>query len=108
MIGNFLGNRYEIIEKIGEGGMAEVYRAKDHLLNRFVAVKILKNEFGDDDELVQKFKQEATIAANLSNNNIVNTYDVGSQDNMHYIVMDYVKGKTLKEFICYNGQLISI
>lgn len=107
MIGNFLGNRYEIIEKIGEGGMAEVYRAKDHLLNRFVAVKILKNEFGDDDELVQKFKQEATIAANLSNNNIVNTYDVGSQDNMHYIVMEYVKGKTLKEIIRNKGKLSS-
>lgn len=99
MIGTLLGNRYELIEKIGEGGMAEVYRAKCHLLNRFVAVKILKEEYSRDDEFVEKFKREAAAVASLSDSNIVNIYDVGSHENTHYIVMEYVKGKTLKEIL---------
>jgi len=99
MIGTLLGNRYELIEKIGEGGMAEVYRAKCHLLNRYVAVKMLKEEFSRDNEFVDKFKREATAVASLSDNNIVNIYDVGSYENTHYIVMEYVKGRTLKEVL---------
>lgn len=99
MIGTMLGNRYELLEKIGEGGMAVVYRSKDHLLNRNVAVKILKEQFSNDTEFVEKFKREATAAASLLNNNIVNIYDVGSQDNINYIVMEYVAGKTLKQVI---------
>lgn len=105
MVGTLLGNRYELLEKIGEGGMAEVYKAKCHLLNRFVAVKILKDELLKDSQFVDKFKREATAAASLSDNNIVNIYDVGSQNNIHYIVMEYVKGKTLKEFIREKGKL---
>jgi len=99
MIGTLLGNRYELIEKIGEGGMAEVYRAKCHLLNRYVAVKMLKEEFAKDNEFVDKFKREATAVASLSDNNIVNIYDVGSYENTHYIVMEYIKGRTLKEVL---------
>lgn len=99
MIGTMLGNRYEVLEKIGEGGMALVYKSKDHLLNRNVAVKILKEQFSNDNEFVEKFKREATAAASLSNNNIVNIYDVGSQNNINYIVMEYVDGKTLKQVI---------
>lgn len=105
MIGTLLGNRYEILEKIGEGGMAEVYKAKCHLLNRFVAVKILKEEYSRDKEFVDKFKAEAAAAGSISHNNIVNIYDVGSQDNVNYIVMEYVNGKTLKELIIQNGRL---
>nr|WP_246582944.1 Stk1 family PASTA domain-containing Ser/Thr kinase [Clostridium simiarum] len=105
MIGTILGDRYELIEKIGEGGMAEVYKAKCHKLNRFDAVKILKKEFVSDSELVDKFKKEATAIANLSDNNIVNIFDVGTQGDINYIVMEYVKGKTLKEVIRENGRL---
>lgn len=99
MIGTVLGNRYELLEKIGEGGMAVVYKAKDNLLNRNVAVKILKEQFSSDREFVEKFKREATAAASLSDNNIVNIYDVGSQENVNYIVMECVTGKTLKQII---------
>lgn len=105
MIGTLLGNRYELLEKIGEGGMAEVYKAKCHLLNRYVAVKVLKEEFTRDSQFVEKFKREATAAASLSDNNIVNIYDVGSQDEINYIVMEYVKGKTLKEVIRSKNRL---
>lgn len=105
MIGTLLGNRYELLEKIGEGGMAEVYKAKCHLLNRYVSVKILKEEYTRDKDFVDKFKREATAAASFSDNNIVNIYDVGSQGNINYIVMEYVKGKTLKEIIIENGRL---
>lgn len=105
MIGTILGNRYELLEKIGEGGMAIVYKAKCHLLNRFVSVKILKDEYSDDRDFVEKFKREATAAASLSDNNIVNIYDVGSQGDINYIVMEYVKGKTLKQIIRENGRL---
>lgn len=105
MIGTLLGNRYEILEKIGEGGMAEVYKAKCRLLNRFVAVKILKKEFSKDKEFVDKFKAEAAAAGSISHNNIVNIYDVGSEGTINYIVMEYVQGITLKELIIQNGRL---
>lgn len=105
MIGEILGNRYEIKEKIGEGGMSIVYKARCNKLNRFVAVKILKSEFCDNAEIVKKFKDEATAIATLSDNNIVNVLDVGSQDNINYIVMEYIKGKTLKEVINQYGCL---
>lgn len=107
MIGTLLGNRYELMEKIGEGGMAHVYRAKCHLLNRFVSVKILKDEYSKDKEFVEKFKREAAAVASLSDNNIVNIYDVGSQGDVNYIVMEYIKGKTLKEIIIQNERLES-
>ncbi|MDP4177434.1 MAG: Stk1 family PASTA domain-containing Ser/Thr kinase [Bacillota bacterium] len=103
MIGTLLGNRYELLDKIGEGGMADVYKARCHLLNRFVAVKVLKEEFIEDKEFVDKFKREATAVASLSDNNIVNIYDVGSQGDINYIVMEYVKGITLKELIQQKG-----
>lgn len=105
MIGTVLGNRYEILEKIGEGGMADVYKAKCHKLNRYDAVKILKREFINDSNLVEKFTKEATAIANLSDNNIVNVLDVGTQDDIHYIVMEYVNGKTLKQIIREEGRL---
>lgn len=105
MIGTILSNRYELLEKIGEGGMAEVYKAKCHKLNRFDAVKILKKEFANDVELVEKFKREATAVANLSDNNIINIFDVGTQGDINYIVMEYVKGKTLKQIIVENVRL---
>lgn len=105
MTGTILGNRYELLQKIGEGGMAEVYKAKCHLLNRFVAVKILKSQYSDDIEFVNKFKQEASSAASLSHNNIVGIYDIGSENNINYIVMEYIDGKTLKQIINENGSL---
>lgn len=105
MIGKVLGNRYEIIEKIGGGGMALVYKAKCRLLNRFVAVKILRSEFIEDEEFVKKFKRESQAAASLSHPNIVGIYDVGMEDNIYYIVMEYVKGQTLKELIKKKGAL---
>jgi serine/threonine-protein kinase len=105
MIGTMLGNRYELLEKIGEGGMALVYKAKCHLLNRYVAVKILKEQFTSDTEFVEKFKREATAVASLYDNNIVNIHDVGTEGDINYIVMEYVKGKTLKQIIQENGRL---
>lgn len=102
---NILGNRYELIEKVGEGGMAEVYKAKCKLLNRFVAVKILKDEYSNNTEFVNKFNREASAVASLSHNNIVNIYDVGSENNINYIVMEFVKGKTLKQIIKEKGKL---
>lgn len=107
MIGKVLGNRYEIIEQIGIGGMAVVYKAKCKLLDRFVAIKILKDEFLDDDEFIRKFKRESQAAASLSHPNIVNIYDVGVEEdglkNIHYIVMEYISGKNLKEIIKEKG-----
>ncbi|MBD7914113.1 Stk1 family PASTA domain-containing Ser/Thr kinase [Clostridium sp. Sa3CUN1] len=105
MNGIILGGRYELLEKIGEGGMSEVYKAKCNKLNRFVAVKILKKQFADNEEIAQKFKREATAIANLSDTNIVNILDVGTQEDIDYIVMEYVSGKTLKELINYSGKL---
>jgi len=105
MVGTLLNKRYEILEKIGEGGMAKVYKAKDHLLNRFVAVKVLKDEFTKNAEFVEKFKAEAAAAGSISHSNIVNIFDVGSEDNINYIIMEYVNGRTLKELIIQNGRL---
>ena len=99
MIGSILGDRYEILEQIGEGGMSYVYKARCRKLNRFVAVKVLKDSFKNNENIVSKFKKEATSIANLSNPNIVNVLDVGSTDGVNYIVMEYVEGKTLKDII---------
>ncbi len=97
--GMFLGDRYEILEKIGSGGMADVYKARDHKLNRLVAIKVLKAEFCNDKNFVSKFKAEAQAAAGLSHPNIVNIYDVGDEEETHYIVMELVEGITLKQYI---------
>lgn len=105
MIGKILGKRYEIIEKIGGGGMAIVYKAKCNLLNRFVAVKVLRPEFINDKDLLGKFRKESQAAASLSHPNIVNVYDVGEEDDVYYIVMEYVNGRTLKELIKEKGKL---
>lgn len=105
MIGKVLGNRYEIVEKIGGGGMALVYKAKCRLLNRYVAIKILRKEFTNDEEFITKFDRESQAAASLSHPNIVNVYDVGVEDNIYYIVMEYVKGKTLKDLIVQKKKL---
>lgn len=107
MDGRILGGRYELIENIGEGGMAVVYKAKDNKLNRLVAVKILKMEFANNKDIAEKFRREATAIANLSDPNIVNVLDVGHEedDNIDYFVMEYVNGKTLKDVIIYNGKL---
>lgn len=109
MIGKILGNRYEIIEKIGEGGMAQVFKAKCNLLDRFVAIKVLKDEFTEDEDFVRKFRRESQSAASLSHPNILNIYDVGAEEEegkkIYYIVMEYIKGKTLKEVIKEKGKL---
>jgi len=99
MIGKLLLNRYELLEKIGEGGMGIVYKAKCHVLNRFVAVKILKAELSDDKDFVARFKREANSVASLSHPNIVNVHDVGSENNVNFIVMEYINGETLKQII---------
>jgi serine/threonine-protein kinase len=97
--GRLLGNRYEIIEKIGNGGMATVYKAKCHVLNRYVAVKILRDEFTTDEEFIKRFEIEAQSAASITHPNIVSVYDVGNEGNLYYIVMELIQGKTLKEII---------
>ena len=97
--GKLLGSRYEIIEKIGNGGMATVYKATDKVLKRNVAVKILRDEFTTDEEFIKRFDVEAQSAARLTHPNIVSIYDVGVEDNLHYIVMELIQGKTLKEII---------
>jgi serine/threonine-protein kinase len=99
MIGTVLGERYEMIEKIGGGGMAEVYKARCRLLNRYVAVKVLREEWLEDEEFIQKFNTEAQSVARLSHQNIVSIYDVGKEGDYHYIVMEYVDGITLKDKI---------
>lgn len=105
MIGMILGNRYEIIKEIGSGGMANVYLARCRVLNRYVAVKVLKPEFANDKEFLSRFNKEAQAAAAINSPNIVNVYDVGHEGDTHYIVMEYVEGKTLKEYIEINGML---
>ena len=97
--GIFLGNRYEVIEKIGSGGMADVYKGRDTMLNRYVAIKVLKKEFREDETFVKKFRSEAQAAAGLLNPNIVNVYDVGEDRGLYYMVMELVEGITLKEYI---------
>ncbi|OKZ59535.1 MAG: hypothetical protein BHV96_06555 [Clostridium sp. CAG:354_28_25] len=104
--GKILGNRYEIIEKIGNGGMATVYKSKDRVLNRYVAVKILRDEFTTDEEFIKRFRIEAQSAASLTHPNIVSIFDVGNEGSLYYIVMELIKGKTLKEIITEeNGPL---
>lgn len=102
-----LGKRYEILKKIGAGGMADVYKGKDHMLNRYVAIKILKKEFREDESFVKKFRSEAQAAAGLLNPNIVNVYDVGMDRGLYYMVMELVEGITLKEYIQKKGRLSS-
>ncbi len=103
--GMMISERYEIIDKVGSGGMADVYKAKCHRLNRFVAIKILKQEYSSDAKFVTKFRGEAQSVAGLSHPNIVNVYDVGDDDGLHYIVMELVEGITLKKFIEKKGKL---
>ena len=105
LIGKVLANRYEILGKVGEGGMATVYKAKCHLLNRYVAVKVLKDEYAKDEMFVKKFKTEAQSAAALTHPNIVSVYDVGSEDGINYIVMELLDSKTLKDYIEEKGAL---
>lgn len=104
-VGTIVGDRYEILEKIGVGGMAEVFKGKDHKLNRYVAVKVLKEEFRENDAFVKKFKEEAQAAARLAHPNIVNVYDVGDENGIYYIVMELVEGITLKNYIERKGSL---
>ena len=104
-IGMLIGDRYEILEKIGTGGMSDVYKAKCHKLNRFVAVKVLKQEFGENENFVSKFKVEAQAAAGLMHPNIVNVYDVGNENGINYIVMELVEGITLKKYIEKKARL---
>lgn len=99
MIGHELGGRYQVIERIGGGGMALVYKAQDILLNRFVAIKVLRQQFVNDEEFIRRFRREAQSAASLSHPNIVSVYDVGQEEDIHYIVMEYVEGQNLNEII---------
>ncbi len=100
-----LANRYELIDKIGTGGMAVVYRAYDTSLDRTVAIKLLRDEYADDPEFARRFQKEAQAVARLSHQNIVNIYDYGESDGVAYLVMEYVEGRTLKEIIAHNGPL---
>ena len=103
--GKLIGNRYEILEKIGNGGMATVYKAQDTVLKRYVAVKVLKEEFTTDEEFIRRFNTEAQSAASLAHPNIVSIYDVGTENNIYYIVMELIQGKTLKQIIDEDGVL---
>ena len=104
-----LDNRYEIVQQIGVGGMAKVYKAKDKLLDRYVAIKILKEQYAEDEEFLKKFNNEAQSAAKLNHVNIVNVFDIGQDllegKKIYYIVMEYVEGQTLKELIEKEGPL---
>ena len=104
-IGMLLGDRYEILERIGTGGMSDVYRAKCHKLNRNVAVKVLKQEFSENENFVSKFQTEAQAAAGMMHPNIVNDYDVGEEHGTYYIVMELVEGITLKDYIEKKARL---
>ena len=103
--GMFISDRYEIIDKVGSGGMSDVYKAKCHKLNRYVAIKVLKPEFSEDKNFVSKFRVEAQSAAGLSHPNIVNVFDVGEDDGIYYIVMELIEGITLKKYIDRKGKL---
>ncbi len=104
-IGMMIADRYEVLEKIGTGGMSDVYKAKDHKLNRAVAIKILKQEFSENGSFVSKFRTEAQAAAGLMHANIVNVYDVGEEGGVYYIVMELVEGMTLKKYIEMKSHL---
>ncbi len=103
--GIFLGNRYEVLSKVGAGGMADVYKGRDTMLNRYVAIKVLKREYREDEDFVRKFRSEAQAAAGLLNPNIVNVYDVGEDRGLNYMVMELVEGITLKDYIEKKGRL---
>ena len=103
--GIVLGERYEIISRVGSGGMADVYKARDHKLSRLVAVKVMKAEFREDTSFVTKFQKEAQAAARLSHPNVVNVFDVGEDRGLYYIVMELVEGITLKNYITKKGKL---
>ena len=103
--GIVLGERYEIISRVGSGGMADVYKARDHKLSRLVAVKVMKAEFREDTSFVTKFQKEAQAAAGLSHPNVVNVFDVGEDRGLYYIVMELVEGITLKNYITKKGKL---
>ena len=105
LVGKYISSRYEIIEKVGNGGMATVYKAKCHVLNRYVAVKVLKEEFTTDEEFIRRFNVEAQSAAGLTHPNIVSVYDVGHEDGVYFIVMELIQGKTLKQIINEDGAL---
>ncbi|MCR5654587.1 MAG: Stk1 family PASTA domain-containing Ser/Thr kinase [Lachnospiraceae bacterium] len=105
ILGMMIGDRYEILDKIGTGGMSDVYKGKDHKLNRLVAVKVLKQEFSENTSFVSKFRTEAQAAAGLMHPNIVNVYDVGEEDGIYYIVMELVEGITLKNYIEKKARL---
>lgn len=105
LVGITLGNRYDMLEKIGTGGMATVYKAKDTLLNRFVAIKILRDSLEGEEQVVSNFIKEAQSSASLVHNNIVSVYDVGEENGLNYMVMEYVDGITLKEYIKQKGAL---
>lgn len=105
MSNKVLAGRYELFERIGEGGMSVVYKAKDKLLNRFVAIKILKPEFINDHKFIDSFRRESQAAASLSHPNIVNIYDVGREGNIHYIVMELIEGRTLSDYIKEQGAM---
>ena len=104
-VGVIVGDRYEIVSKVGSGGMADVYKAKDHKLNRFVAMKVMKPEFSSDTNFISKFQREAQAAAGLAHPNVVNVFDVGEDQGVNYIVMELVEGITLKEYISKKGKL---
>ena len=105
LVGITLGNRYDMLEKIGTGGMATVYKAKDTLLNRYVAIKILRDSLEGEEQVVSNFIKEAQSSASLVHNNIVSVYDVGEEGGLNYMVMEYVDGITLKEYIKQKGVL---
>ena len=105
--GIYLSGRYQVLSKIGAGGMADVYKAKDCMLNRYVAVKVLKKEYREDENFVKKFRSEAQAAAGLLNPNIVNVYDVGEDRGLYYMVMELVEGITMKEYVHKKGKLSS-
>lgn len=105
LTGKILNERYKILRTIGGGGMADVYLGEDLILNREVAIKVLKMEYSNNHEFIERFRREAESAISLSNDHIVNIFDVGRENNIYYMVMEYVEGDTLKEHIQYHGPL---
>ena len=108
LVGLVFDHRYEVQQKIGVGGMADVYRGKDTLLGRPVAIKILHQNFGSDQDFVARFKREAQAAGKLNHPNVVSMYDVGFDQGFHYIIMEYVSGCTLKEYIQHHGDQVTV